>query len=119
MSDRMSEIFDSIKDVEGVIGVAVYSKFGDMKYSTLPSWINLKSLIELINSLLRASNAVSKELRRGDLMRTMIETKDGNILISIYGDDVLLFITEKDFVIRLLDKLQETKVLDFKIEKKN
>lgn len=116
MSETAPEVLDSLKEMEGVIGIALYSKFGGIKYSTLPDWISSETLVSLIDSILEVSNTATHELRRGIVKRTMVEGENGNILISLYGNDVYVFITEKDLKLKLFNQTLDNKELEFKLD---
>ncbi len=114
LSPKLEEIIKVLKETKQVIGIAIYSKFGSIKYDSLPTWVDSKAIVKLIDSILNASNKAIKKLRHGEIVRTTIESTEGNILVTIIGEDILIVITEKDFNVKLLDKKEEKKVLEFK-----
>ncbi len=116
MDEKIKKIIESLKNVEEVVGIAVFSKFSDIQYSSLPEWIDSNMLIKLINTILETSNIAIKELRQGEILRTTIESTLGNILISVVGKDIVIFITKKGVqLVQLLNKLKKERVLEFKI----
>jgi len=118
MNEKLQEIVDSLKDVEGIIGIAVFSKFGALEYSFLPDWLDTKHLLNLINNILEISNNAVSNLKRGEIIRMTLECTAGNLLISKIGREILIFITEKDVSIKLFDRAKESRELEFKIQKK-
>jgi len=115
VNEKIAEIIDSLKDMEEIIGIAAFSKFGNMIHGSLPDWINPHTLIKMIDSLLKVSNQTLRELRQGQTVRTMIESDKGNILISSIGNDIIIFITKKDVQIKLFDNAKMNKILEFKL----
>lgn len=109
---NISEIIDALKDMEEVIGIAVFNKFGTVKENTLPSWIVPKTIIEFVNSLLKISNETFHELKQGAVLKTLIESEKANILISVVGKDIILIMTKKNFQIKLFE--DHSKVLFLK-----
>ncbi len=114
LNPKLEEIINLLKESKQVIGIAIYSKFGNIKYDSLPSWMDSKAIVKLIDTILNASNKTIKKLRHGEIVRTTIESTEGNILVSILGEDILIVITEKDIHVKLFDKNEEKKVLEFK-----
>ena len=112
MKERLEEL------VEWILGVGVFSKCGNVEESFLAEWLDSENLLELINSILETLNETTKELRRGKVIRTTIESSDGNLLIFLVGEEVLVVITEKEVSLKFLKGVHEKKSLEFKIEKK-
>lgn len=114
MNEKLLELVESFKGIEGIIGIAVYSKFGNIEYSHLPSWIDPKSLLESVNAILEVTNKATRKLRRGEFIHSTIESKDGNILISKLTDQILVIIANKDVKIKFFDKAKVYQELEFK-----
>lgn len=112
---KFEDMVKILNETKQIVGFAIYSKFGSIKYDSLPTWVNSKDIVKLINSILIASNKAIKKLRQGEIARTTIESTKGNILVSIIGNDILIVVTEKDTYVKLFDKEEEKKVLEFKI----
>ena len=109
---NISEIIDALKDVEEVIGIAVFNKFGAVKENSLPTWIVPKTIIDFVNSLLKISNETLHELKQGKVVKTLIESDKANILISIVGEEIILIMTKNNFQIKLFE--DRSKVLFLK-----
>ncbi len=111
-SINISEVIDALKDVEEVIGIAIFNKFGTIKKNTLPTWIDFKIIIDFVNSLLKISNETLHELNQGTVLKTLIESDKANVLISIINDDIIIILTQKNFQIKLFE--DKSKILFLK-----
>ncbi|MHA1439200.1 MAG: roadblock/LC7 domain-containing protein [Promethearchaeota archaeon] len=114
MTEKNKISLDSISKLDGVIGIAVIDKFKNIKYNSLPEWINLEIFIKNLDNLLEGINNITRNLRQGDHNKTMIEIAKANLMISLIRNDILIVLTNKDKKIKLFDKFAETKILEFK-----
>jgi len=93
MSDRIGEILESLKSIKGVHGAALIEKFGLIKGSALPGWVDPEAVAAMVTLILKASQRATKELEQGQFFNAIIESEKGRILFSEVGGNILCIIT--------------------------
>jgi len=94
--DRIKEILESLKAIKGVYGAAIIEKFGLIKGSALPGWVDPESVAAMVTLILKASQRATKELEQGQFFNAIIESAKGKILFSEIGGNILTLITTTD-----------------------
>ena len=87
MSEKITEILDSLKAIKGVHGAALIEKFGLIKGSALPGWVDPEAVAAMVTLILKASQRATKELEQGKILFSEIE---GNIITVITTTDAKL-----------------------------
>jgi len=96
MSDQISNILDSLKTIKGVHGAAIIEKFGLIKGSALPGWVDPEALAAMVTLILKASQRATKELEQGSFHSAIIESEKGKILFSEIKGNILTIIATVD-----------------------
>jgi len=96
MSDQISNILDSLKTIKGVHGAAIIEKFGLIKGSALPGWVDPEALAAMVTLILKASQRATKELEQGSFHSAIIESEKGKILFSEIKGNILAIIATVD-----------------------
>lgn len=95
----MSEIgtvLESLKSIKGVHGAALIEKFGLIKGSAVPGWIDPDAVAAMVTLILKASQRATKELEQGKFNNAIIESENGKILFSEIKGNILCIITTVD-----------------------
>ncbi|MBY9007477.1 MAG: roadblock/LC7 domain-containing protein [Candidatus Lokiarchaeota archaeon] len=95
----MSEIglvLESLKSIKGVHGAALIEKFGLIKGSAVPGWIDPDAVAAMVTLILKASQRATKELEQGKFNNAIIECENGKILFSEIKGNILCIITTVD-----------------------
>ncbi len=93
MSEKISEVLDKLKALKGVHGAALIEKFGLIKGSALPGWVDPEAVAAMVTLILKASQRATKELEQGDFNNAIIESAKGKILFSEIAGNILTIIT--------------------------
>ena len=96
MSEKISQILENLKAIKGVHGAAVIEKFGLIKGSALPGWIDSEALSAMVTLILKASQRATKELEQGQFADAIIESEKGKILFNEIEGNILAIITTTD-----------------------
>ncbi|MFW9969674.1 MAG: roadblock/LC7 domain-containing protein [Candidatus Odinarchaeota archaeon] len=96
MSERITEILDSLKAIKGVHGAALIEKFGLIKGSALPGWVDPEAVAAMVTLILKASQRATKELEQGQFFSAIIESEKGKILFSEIKGNILTIITTRE-----------------------
>ncbi|MFX1256651.1 MAG: roadblock/LC7 domain-containing protein [Promethearchaeota archaeon] len=96
MSQKLTEILDSLKAIKGVHGAALIEKFGLIKGSALPGWVDPEAVAAMVTLVLKASQRATKELEQGIFKNAIIESAKGKILFSEVKGNILCIITTVD-----------------------
>ena len=90
---EISNILESLKSIKGVHGAALIEKFGLIKGSALPGWVDPEAVAAMVTLILKASQRATKELEQGLFNNAIIESGKGKILFSTIKDNVLVIIS--------------------------
>ena len=93
---EISNILESLKAIKGVHGAALIEKFGLIKGSALPGWVDPEAVAAMVTLILKASQRATKELEQGLFNNAIIESGKGKILFSTIKDNVLVIISTVD-----------------------
>ena len=93
---EISNILESLKAIKGVHGAALIEKFGLIKGSALPGWVDPEAVAAMVTLILKASQRATKELEQGLFNNAIIESGKGKILFSTVKDNVLVIISTVD-----------------------
>lgn len=96
MSDRITEILESLKSIKGVHGAALIEKFGLIRGSALPGWVDPEAVAAMVTLILKASQRATKELEQGQFLNAIIESAKGKILFSEVKGNIITIITTTD-----------------------
>ncbi|MBD3214329.1 MAG: hypothetical protein GF311_17090 [Candidatus Lokiarchaeota archaeon] len=96
MSDNLSGVLESLKAIKGVHGAALIEKFGLIKGSALPGWVDPEAVAAMVTLILKASQRATKELEQGKFNNAIIESENGKILFTEIKGNVLCIITTVD-----------------------
>ncbi len=92
-SNKINEVLDSLKSIKGVHGAALIEKFGLIKGSALPGWVDPEAVAAMVNLILKASQRATKELEQGVFVNATIESEKGKILFTEVKGIILCIIT--------------------------
>jgi len=96
MSEKLTEILESLKSIKGVHGAALIEKFGLIKGSALPGWVDPEAVAAMVTLILKASQRATKELEQGVFRNAIIESEKGKILFAeIEGNNLTLIATRE------------------------
>jgi predicted regulator of Ras-like GTPase activity (Roadblock/LC7/MglB family) len=90
---EISNILESLKAIKGVHGAALIEKFGLIRGSALPGWVDPEAVAAMVTLILKASQRATKELEQGLFNNAIIESGKGKILFSTVKDNVLVIIS--------------------------
>jgi len=93
---EISNVLESLKAIKGVHGAALIEKFGLIKGSALPGWVDPEAVAAMVTLILKASQRATKELEQGLFNNAIIESGKGKILFSTVKDNVLVIISTVD-----------------------
>ena len=93
MSQKISEILEALKALKGVHGAALIEKFGLIKGSALPGWVDPEAVAAMVTLILKASQRATKELEQGQFANAIIESAKGKILFTEIAGNILTIIT--------------------------
>lgn len=97
----------SLKNIKGIHGSAIIEKFGDIKGSALPGWVDPEGVSAMVALILKASQRATKELDQGDFLNAIIENERGKLLFSSLGDKIIVVVTTTDAKLGIVNlKLQ-------------
>ena len=96
MSEKITEILDSLKAIKGVHGAALIEKFGLIKGSALPGWVDPEAVAAMVTLILKASQRATKELEQGGFKDAIIESEKGKILFTEVKGNILCLISTVD-----------------------
>ena len=96
MSEKITNILDSLKAIKGVHGAALIEKFGLIKGSALPGWIDPEAVAAMVTLILKASQRATKELEQGGFKNAIIESEKGKILFTEAKGNILCLISTVD-----------------------
>jgi len=91
--DRITEILESLKAIKGVHGAALIEKFGLIKGSALPGWVDPEAVAAMVTLILKASQRATKELEQGEFINAIIESAKGKILFSEIEGNIIAIIS--------------------------
>ncbi|MHA1803546.1 MAG: roadblock/LC7 domain-containing protein [Promethearchaeota archaeon] len=89
MSEKITEILDSLKAIKGVYGAALIEKFGLIKGASLPGWVNPEAVAAMVTLVLKASQRATKELEQGAFNNAILESQKGKILFTEVKGNIL------------------------------
>ena len=90
---EITNILESLKAIKGVHGAALIEKFGLMKGSALPGWVDHEAVAAMVTLILKASQRATKELEQGQFNNAIIESGKGKILFNTVKESVLVVIS--------------------------
>ena len=90
---EITNILDSLKAIKGVHGAALIEKFGLIKGSALPGWVDHEAVAAMVTLILKASQRATKELEQGQFNNAIIESGKGKILFNTVKENVLVVIS--------------------------
>ena len=93
---RIQEVLESLKTIKGVHGAAIIEKFGLIKGSALPGWVDPEAVAAMVTLILKASQRATKELEQGQFSNAIIESAKGRILFSEIQGNILTLIATTD-----------------------
>ncbi|TFG30355.1 MAG: hypothetical protein EU532_01005 [Promethearchaeota archaeon] len=96
MSEKLTEILDSLKSIKGVHGACMVEKFGLIKGSALPGWVDPEAVAAMVTLILKASQRATKELEQGIFQNAIIESEKGKILFTEIKGNILTLIATKE-----------------------
>ncbi len=96
MSEKLTKILGSLKAIKGVHGAALIEKFGLIKGSALPGWVDPEAVAAMVTLILKASQRATKELEQGVFKNAIIESAKGKILFSEVKGNIICIITTVD-----------------------
>ena len=103
MSEKITQVLDSLKSIKGVHGAALIEEFGLIKGSALPGWVDPEALAAMVTLILKASQRATKELEQGVFNKAIIESAKGKILFAEFGGSILVMITTTDAKLGIID----------------
>ena len=90
---EITNILENLKAIKGVHGAALIEKFGLMKGSALPGWVDHEAVAAMVTLILKASQRATKELEQGQFNNAIIESGKGKILFNTVKDSILVVIS--------------------------
>lgn len=96
MSEKLTEVLESLKSIKGVHGAALIEKFGLIKGSALPGWVDPEAVAAMVTLILKASQRATKELEQGIFQNAIIESEKGKILFAEIRGSILTLIATKE-----------------------
>jgi predicted regulator of Ras-like GTPase activity (Roadblock/LC7/MglB family) len=90
---EITNILESLKSIKGVHGAALIEKFGLIKGSALPGWVDPEAVAAMVTLILKASQRATKELEQGQFNNAIIESGKGKILFNTVKENVLVIIS--------------------------
>lgn len=93
---EITNILDSLKAIKGVHGAALIEKFGLIRGSALPGWVDPEAVAAMVTLILKASQRATKELEQGQFYNAIIESAKGKILFAEIEGNILCIITTVD-----------------------
>ncbi len=93
---QIGSVLESLKSIKGVHGAALIEKFGLIKGSAVPGWIDPDAVAAMVTLILKASQRATKELEQGKFNNATIESENGKILFSEIKGNILCIITTVD-----------------------
>lgn len=90
---EITNILESLKAIKGVHGAALIEKFGLIKGSALPGWVDHEAVAAMVTLILKASQRATKELEQGQFNNAIIESGKGKILFNTIKENVLVVIS--------------------------
>lgn len=90
---EITNILESLKAIKGVHGAALIEKFGLIKGSALPGWVDHEAVAAMVTLILKASQRATKELEQGQFNNAIIESGKGKILFNTVKDSILVVIS--------------------------
>ncbi|MBS3782524.1 MAG: roadblock/LC7 domain-containing protein [Candidatus Thermoplasmatota archaeon] len=106
--DEFKKVFEGLKK-EGVLGLALVDKKGNVIKSDLPSDVHDETFGMMSATIIGASCRANPKLSKGGVERSIVHSKKGNIIISNTSGGLILSV--------LVDESQDTKALTEKIDK--
>jgi predicted regulator of Ras-like GTPase activity (Roadblock/LC7/MglB family) len=103
MSEEITSILENLKSIKGVHGAAIIEKFGLIKGSALPGWVDEEAVAAMVTLILKASQRATKELEQGQFNNAIIESANGKILFSEVGGNIITIITTTDAKLGIID----------------
>jgi len=103
MSEKIAQVLESLKSIKGVHGAALIEKFGLIKGSALPGWVDPESVAAMVTLILKASQRATKELEQGVFNKAIIESAKGKILFAEVSGNIVTIITTTDAKLGIID----------------
>jgi predicted regulator of Ras-like GTPase activity (Roadblock/LC7/MglB family) len=94
--ESVNSILNSLRTIKGVHGAALIEKFGLIKGSALPGWVDPEAVAAMVTLVLKASQRATKELEQGLFTSAILESAKGRILFSEVKGNILCIITTVD-----------------------
>lgn len=88
MAKELEEILENLKR-KGVYGSAIIDREGGIIESDLPSEVHEETFGIMSATIMGASNSANSELERGSVKRIIVDSKEGKIILSSPGKDVI------------------------------
>lgn len=96
MSDAINEMLTTLRSIKGVHGAAVIEKFGQVRATSLPGWVDPDATSAMVTLILKASERATKELNQGNFIRAIIENANGKLLFSEIEGKIIVIIATTD-----------------------
>ena len=96
MSEKLTEVLENLKSINGVHGAAVIEKFGLVKGSALPGWVDPEAVAAMVTLILKASQRATKELEQGKFFSAIIESEKGKILFAEVKGSIIAVMATND-----------------------
>jgi len=110
MSEKIASVLESLKAIKGVHGAALIEKFGLIKGSALPGWVDPEVVAAMVTLILKASQRATKELEQGAFKEAIIESAKGRILFSEVKNAIVCVITTGDAKLGIINLKLEAAV---------
>ncbi len=89
MIDGLKKIIKNLKR-EGVAGVAIIDKEGNVVDSDLPSTVHVETFGIMCATIVGAANSVNSELDQKSVKKTIIDSEKGRIIMANAGENLVL-----------------------------
>ncbi|MFP3871965.1 MAG: roadblock/LC7 domain-containing protein [Candidatus Natronoplasma sp.] len=89
MADEFGDVLENLKR-KGVYGSAIIDREGGIITSDLPQEVHEETFGIMCATIIGASNSANSELERGSVKRIIVDSKEGKMIISNPGKDIIL-----------------------------
>jgi len=106
MNDGLNKVLRKLKK-EGALGVALVDKKGNLIESDLPADVHDETFGMMSATIIGASCRASPRLSKGGVKRSIVHSKEGNIILSNTEENMILsvLVDEDKEVDTLLEKI--------------
>ncbi|GAB4321179.1 MAG: hypothetical protein Kow0069_25420 [Promethearchaeota archaeon] len=96
MPDPIQEMLNNLRSIKGVHGAALIEKFGQVRATSLPGWVDSDATSAMVTLILKASERATRELSQGQFVRAIIENANGKLLFSEVEGKIIVIIATTD-----------------------